>query len=42
MWYICVYIDLYMYFANFSQEAHQKAIFLITLHELFAIGYCYL
>ena len=77
MWYICVYIDLYMYFelyqiwknstagtkenkrynckncdlvnektcdvkllsANFSQEAHRNASFLITLPELFAIGY---
>ena len=35
MWYICVYIDLYMYF----EEAHRKANFLTTLCELFAIGY---
>ena len=74
MWYICVYIDLYMYCikfentvagtkenrrynckncdlvnektcdvkllsANFSQDANRNANFLITLYELFAIGY---
>ena len=31
--------DVKLLSANFSQDAHRKAIFLITLYELFAISY---
>ena len=31
--------DVKLLSANFSQEAHRNANFLITLYELFAIGY---
>ena len=31
--------DVKLLSANFSQEVHRNEIFLITLYELFAIGY---
>ena len=49
VWYICVYIDcdlvsektcdVKLLSVSFSQEAHRRANFLMTLYELFTIGY---